>query len=408
MIKPITSIKVTGKRVVVRAGFDVQLKLNPHKETLQVVDDTRVKDILPTLRYLIKQKAKIVIISHLDRPKGWEPAKSMWPVAQDLARLLNYKAVKFSDRMPDYSVPHVNFLTRDITKKDYSQYSKDLRPGDILFLENLRFYAGEKDNDAKFIKTLATFGDIFVQDAFSVVHRKESSVYGIAQKLPSYAGVSLMKEISSLNKLLRSPAHPMVLIMGGAKVEDKAATIQHLAKHADHILVGGALGNSFLAAAGYETGKSRVEDVPLAKELLRNYKSKIVLPADVVVAKDESVHARAVDVSKVHANEIMQDIGPKSVRKFAQFINSAKTLVWNGPMGVIEDKKFWFGSSGIATAFATKSKGAAFGVIGGGETIQVIDRAKVAEYIDHISTGGGSMLEYLAGKKLPGIEVLNK
>jgi phosphoglycerate kinase len=241
-----------------------------------------------------------------------------------------------------------------------------------------------------------------------VVHRKEASVYGLAQKLPSYAGVSLMKEISSLNKILRSPSHPMVLIMGGAKVEDKAATIHHLAKHADYILVGGALGNTFLKAAGYETGKSKTENVAMAKELLRNYKSKIVLPADVVVSKSEAEHARAVDISKVRANEIMNDIGPKSVRKFSQYINRAKTLVWNGPMGIIEEKKFSFGSSGIATAFASKSRGAAFGVIGGGETIQVIDRAKVAEFIDHISTGGGSMLEYLAGKKLPGIEVLEK
>ncbi|MBX4205290.1 MAG: phosphoglycerate kinase, partial [Candidatus Doudnabacteria bacterium] len=413
MIKVITSVKVSGKRVIVRAGFDVQLKegtgFRGQGTEMKVVDDTRIRDILPTLKYLIKQKAKIVIVSHLDRPKGWDTSKSMWPVAQDLARIINYKAVKFSDRIPDYSVPHIYFLTRDIVKRDYSSYSKKIKPGDILFLENMRFYPGEQDNDPKFVKALSAFGDIYINDAFSVAHRKEASTYGIAKKLPSYAGVSLMHEIASLNKVLRNPSHPMVLIMGGAKVADKAGTIHHLAKHADHILVGGALGNSFLKAAGYETGKSTVADVPLARELLRNYKSKIVLPLDAVVAKSETdKNVRSVDVSKVRANENMYDIGPKSVRKFAEYINKGKTLVWNGPMGIIEDKKFSFGSSGIATAFAAKSKGQAFGVIGGGETIQVIDRAKVAEFIDHVSTGGGSMLEYLAGKKLPGIEVLDK
>jgi len=412
MIKPITSIKVSGKRVVVRAGFDVQLKEGPG-DRLQgtgwkVVDNTRIKDILPTLKYLIGQNARIVIISHLGRPEGWDTTKSMWPVAQELGGLLGYKTIKFSDRIPDYAIPHLNFLTRDITKKDYSSFSKQIKPGDILFLENVRFYKGEKENDKKFVKTLASFGDIFVDDAFSVVHRKEASTYGIAQELPSYAGVSLVAEIKSMDRLLRSPESPMVVIMGGAKVVDKAETIENLAKHADHILVGGSLGNSFLAAAGYETGKSRVADLALAKQLLRNYKTKIVLPVDAIVAKSMDDPARAVDVTKVRPNEEMFDIGPKTVRKFATYIKKAKTLVWNGPVGVIENRKFSFGSSGIATAFGARAKGPAYGVVGGGETIEVIDRAHIGQFIDHISTGGGAMLEYLAGKKLPGIEVLNR
>lgn len=394
--------------MVVRAGFDVQLEKKSHHTEFTVVDDTRVRDILPTLKYLIKQKARIVIVSHLGRPEGYDESKSMWPVAEDLARILNYKPVKVTDRLPEYAVPHVYFLASDITKKDYSSMSEKISPGDILFLENARFYKGEQENDPKFVKTLASFGDIYVEDAFSVVHRKEASTYGLAEKLPHYAGVSLLGEIKSLNRLTQNPAHPMVLIMGGAKVADKAGTIKNLAKHADFILVGGALGNSFLKAAGYETGKSKVADVALAKELLRNFKSKIILPADIIVAKSEEGEARACSVAGVRPNENLYDIGPQTVLKFSSYIKKAKTLVWNGPMGIIEMKKFSFGSAGVATAFAARSRGPAFGVVGGGETIQVINREKVAEFIDHVSTGGGAMLEYLAGKKLPGIEILEK
>lgn len=398
---------MTGKRVVVRAGFDVQLEPD-HSGQLHVVDDTRVRDILPTLKFLIREKAKIIIVSHLGRPKGWDESKSMWPVANDLAGLLGYKAVEVTDKLPDYPVYHVYFLKSDLAKSDYSQLSRQLKAGDILFLENIRFYKGEQDNDPKFVETLSEYGDIYVNDAFSVAHRKEASTYGLAAKLPRYAGLSLLAELAALGKILHNPAKPMVLIMGGAKVEDKAETIENLARHVDHILVGGALGNSFLAAAGYEVGKRAPVDVPLAKNLLRNYKEKIVLPVDVVVAKSLNDEARACAVSRVRPNEEMYDIGPQTVRKFATYIKNAKTIVWNGPMGVIEQKKFSYGSSGVAMAFAARSRGKAYGLIGGGETIEVVDQAKVAEFIDHVSTGGGAMLEYLAGKKLPGIEILEK
>lgn len=408
MIKPITKVKVSGKRVLVRAGFDVQLELHPHSQEPKIVDSTRIKDILPTLKYLMEQKSKIVIVSHLGRPEGWDTSKSMWPVAEELARMINYKVIKVEDKLPEYSVPHLYFLTSDITKNDYSAMTKKLKSADILFLENVRFYAGEEKNDANFIKTLASYGDVYVNDAFSAAHRDEASTYGVAEHLPHYAGVSLEKEIKSLDKVMRTPHQPFVMIMGGVKVTDKAETIRHLARHAKYILVGGALGDSFLKAAGYETGKSTVADVALAKELLRNFKSKLVLPVDVVVAKSPKDHARAVDVSKIRSNETIYDIGPKTILKFAQYIKSAKTLVWNGPMGLIEEKRFATGSAALAMVFASKSRGSAYGVIGGGETISVIDKAHVAEFIDHISTGGGAMLEYLAGKKLPALTALEK
>ena len=406
MIKSITSVKVSGKRVLVRAGFDVQLETNPHTEQLQVVDDTRIRDILPTLKYLIDQQAKIVLVSHLGRPEGWDTSKTMWPVAEKLAELINYKVTKVRDKLPDYDVPHIYFYESDITKKNSAKISQSLKNGEILFLENIRFYPGEKANDDKFVNALASFGDIYVDDAFSVVHRKEASTYGVAEKLPHYAGVSLLKEIQSLHKVMNNPHQPFVLIMGGAKVIDKAETITNLAKYAKYILVGGALGNSFLAAFGYDIGKTPVQDVPLARQLLRNYREKIVLPVDVVVAKSEKDHAHSVEVTKVRRDEIMYDVGPKTVLKFSAYIKQAKTLVWNGPMGLIEQKKFSNGSAALATIFAAKSKGSAYGVIGGGETIEVVDRAKVASHIDHISTGGGAMLEFLAGKSLPGIKIL--
>jgi phosphoglycerate kinase len=408
MIKSVTSVKVTGRRVVMRAGFDVPLKQSREKETFEVADENRIKDALPTIEYLIKQKAKIVIISHLGRPKGeWVKEKSMWPVAHDLARLLKRKAVKVSGKLPTYNIPHIYFFESDITKKDYSGLVKKLKEGDILFLENMRFYKGEEDNDKDFVETLAAYGEVYVNDAFSVAHRKEASTYGVAQKLKPYAGVSLLNEIKALDRVLKNPQKPMVVVMGGAKIADKVDTIHALAKHAQYVCIGGAIANAFIAAKGYEIGKSKVAEVPLAKELMRDYKSKIVLPVDVVVAKNPKDHARVVPLDKIRSDDCIYDIGPKTVSKFSELIKEGKTLVWNGPMGLIEEPKFTFGSKAIAHIFAWRAKGPAFGVVGGGESVEVVHMAKVAEFIDHVSTGGGAMLEYLGGKTLPGIKVLD-
>jgi phosphoglycerate kinase len=408
MIKSITSVKPAGKRVLMRAGFDVPLKLSKEKEIFEVADENRIKSALPTIEYLIKNKSKIIIISHLGRPDGqWLKEKSMWPVAQDLARLLNRKAVRVSDKLPAYGVPHVYFFETDITKKDFSPLTKKMKAGDILFLENMRFYKGEEENDKSFIETLAKYGDLFVSDAFSVAHRKEASTFGVAQKLKPYAGIALMQEISALNKVLKNPHKPMVVVMGGAKISDKVDTIHALAKHAQHVCIGGAIANAFIAAKGYEIGKSKVAEIPLAKELLRNYRDKLVLPIDLVVAKSPKDNARVVTIDKILPNDSVYDIGPKTVSKFSELIKTGKTIVWNGPMGLIEEPKFAFGSKAIAHIFAWRAKGPAFGVVGGGESVEVVHMAKVAEFIDHVSTGGGAMLEYLSGKTLPGIKVLD-
>ena len=408
MIKSITSVNVAGRRVIVRVGFDVPLVLNIHTENLEVIDDARIKDTLDTIKYLIDNRAKIILISHLGRPKGWEDKKSLWPVALKLSELLNIKAVKVSNRLPDYKVPHLNFLETDITKKDYSDFSNQINPGDVLFLENLRFYEGEETNDEGFIKTLAKFGDIYVNEAFSVCHRKESSIYGLPLELPSYAGISLQKEIASLKKIVKNPKQPLVLIMGGAKIEDKIETINFLGKSAAYFLFGGGLANTFLKAKGYEIGKSICGDINIAKELLRNFKEKIILPVDLVVAQSLEAKPRLAKPDKILSNESIYDIGPETIRKYAEYVKTAKTLVWNGPFGIIEEPRYAFGSKSIAHVFAAQSKGRAFGLAGGGETIEVIDMAKVGQFIDHISMGGGAMLEFLAGKKLPGIKALER
>ena len=385
MIKPITSVKTTGRRVIVRAGFDVPV------ENGKVLDDTRIKDALPTLKYLIEQKAKIVIISHLGRPEAWEKGKSMAPVAEKLGELLKTKII---------------FLTDDITKKDLSEMSQDLKPGSILFLENIRFYPGEEGNDESFAKLLAKFGDLYVEEAFSVAHHKATSNYGLAKLLPAYAGLGLLREISALKKIILNPPQPLIVVLGGAKIDDKIETLNNLGKHAEHILVGGAIANTFLKALGYEIGNSKASNPATAKEILRHYKHKIVLPVDVVVADSQDDKAIAVRIDKVKKHQIILDIGPESIRKFSTYIKHAKTLIWNGPFGLIEKSKFATGSKALAHIFASRCQGRAYGIIGGGETVEVFDQAKVSHFVDHISTGGGAMLEFLAGKSLPGIKVL--
>jgi phosphoglycerate kinase len=406
MIKSITSVKVASRRVIVRAGFDVPLKKNGHTEKWEVADSTRIKDALPTLKYLIEQEARIIIMAHLGRPEGSDPTKSLWTVAENLGEFLDYKVIKIKDKLPGENSQTINFLTGDITKENYSGLSKQIPPGSILFLENLRFYPGEKKNDQKFIEILGSFGDIYVDEAFSNAHREDASMFGLAKKLPGYAGISFLKEIKSLERVIKNPAKPLVVMMGGIKIEDKVQTLNNLAKHASHIILGGGLANTFLKAKGFEIGKSKASNVALAKELLRNFKDKIILPVDVVVATNLEAKPRSVMAEKVGVEDMIFDIGPKSIRKFSGIVKEAKTLIWNGPFGLLENARYAHGSKAMAQVFASRSKGKAFGVVGGGETIEAVDQAKVVQFIDHVSTGGGAMLEFLAGKKLPAIKAL--
>ncbi|MGE5298016.1 MAG: phosphoglycerate kinase [Acidobacteriaceae bacterium] len=409
MIKVVTTVKFKNAAVLLRAGFDVPLKQLKEKNEWVVADNTRIKDCLPTIQYLIGQRAKIILLSHLDRPKGQVVSdKSMWPVAFELAGLLGLKPVRVKDVLPAYSIPHLYFLDSDITKKDYSPLVSKMKPGDILFLENLRFYPGEEEGDRQFIETLAKFGKFYVNEAFSVAHRKEASMFGLPSKLTAYVGISFAKEIAALDRLIKNPAQPFVVIMGGVKVEDKVDTINYLGDKAQKLLLGGAIGNGFIKALGYEIGQSKAADESVAKQIYRNFKDKIVLPEDVVVAKTETDNPRVVTLDKVLPNETIFDIGPKTVARFSGEISKAKTVVWNGPLGKIEVSKFAFGSKAMARAIAGVGKGKAFTVVGGGETALAVDMTHVSEFIDHISTGGGALLEYLAGKKLPAIKALEQ
>jgi len=409
MIKSIDKVKVAGRRVIVRAGFDVPLKKNAHTDEREVVDDTRIRNALPTLQYLIDQKAKIIILAKLGRPEGkWDMELSSWPVALALGKLLNYKTVKIKDRLPDYDVNHIFFLSEDITKHDYSELSKKIPNGSILYLENMFFYPGEEECDEKFAHVLKKFGDVYVEEAFASAHHKAASNYNLPKEMPAYAGISLLKEINSLHRVMKRPQNPFVVIMGGIKIEDKVETLKNLAENATHIIVGGGIANTFLKAQGFEVGKSKISDIKTAKELIRNYKHKIILPVDVVVAHHEMGLPRAVNIENVKANDMILDVGPKSIRKYSTIFKNAKTLVWNGPFGILENPHFAHGSKAIALMFAARSKGKAFGVVGGGETLEAINKAKVGEFIDHLSMGGGAMLEFLAGKTLPGIKVLEK
>jgi phosphoglycerate kinase len=406
MIKSITSVKVSGRRVVVRAGFDVPLEKNSKTGNWDVADETRIKDALPTIKHLLTQKAKVVIISHLGRPEGWDKEKSLLPAAIKLGEMLCMQTVEVTDSLSGHNSARVYFVTSDITQKDYSLLTHDMKDGDILFLENMRFYKGEETNDQKFINTIASFGDLYVNEAFSVAHRKESSTYGIAEKLPAYAGLGFLKEIEILSRLIRTPHAPFIFMFGGAKAEDKIQVIEFLSQQVAHFLIGGASANAFLAAKGFEVGKSKVSGIEAARQVLRNLGHKIILPVDVVVAKDEQGQAQHKRITEIQPDDMIYDIGPETIRNYSKYIKSASTLVWNGPFGLFENPKFAAGSRALAQIFAARSKGQAFGVVGGGETVELFDQTKSSNFVDHISTGGGAMLEFLAGKKLPAIKVL--
>jgi 3-phosphoglycerate kinase len=407
MIKSIEKINVENRRVIVRVGFDVPLEKHIQSEDLIVADDLRIRDALSTLKYLIKSRAKVILISHLGRPKGREQEKSMWPTAVKLSELLGLKIVRIDERLPDYKVNQLYFLQSDIEQKDYSELSSKIKFGDILFLENLRFYKGEEENSDAFVNILGKFGDIYVNEAFSVAHRKAASTYGLPKIMQGFAGTSFIKEVDNLSKIIKNPPKPMVVIMGGAKLDDKIQVIEYLAKNTDKFLVGGGIANSFLKAQGYEIGKSICGDISSAKELYRNYRNKIVLPLDVVVAKDENSSPRLSEVHKVLPSEIIYDVGPRTIREYAGFIKDAKCIVWNGPFGKFEIKRYAFGSRNIAELLAQRGRKHAYILVGGGETNEIINSINAGMFVDHQSMGGGAMLEFLAGKKLPAVEVLD-
>lgn len=400
---------LSGKTVLLRTDLDA-----PHDGN-KIMNDYRIQRSLETIKFLQEHGAKIIAISKLGRPKksdNWEgrdQSESLRPVAEHLANLLGKKPLAVSNKIPKYDVGHLILFTGDIRLKENLQVVKEAPQKDLILLENIRFYPEEETLDQNFAKLLASMADIYVEDAFAVVHRTETSVSELPKFLPAYAGLNLEREIKSLDKAMELKASPFVLMMAGIKISDKVGAIRNLGKDANHILLGGGLANLFLKSKGYEIGCSKVETdkQSLAEELLRNYKDKIILPIDVVVGSEDYTNPRVVMIEQVKKDDLILDIGPKTILEFSKYIKNAKKMVWNGPMGLFEKKPFSQGTMSLALLFASKCDENCFGVAGGGDTLEAIAAAKIGEHISFISTGGGAMLEYLAGEKLPGITALN-
>ncbi|MDP3244782.1 MAG: phosphoglycerate kinase [bacterium] len=428
-----------NKRVLLRVDFNVPV-LSPTKASgkqnrasrlsganIGIADDTKIRSALPTIEYLLSKGAEIVLVSHLGRPGIMQNAKCKMQNYNAKLKIIKKTNKQFSllpiAKYLDRLIGRVKFFGEAIGSEQLKNNLKKIKVGTVAVLENVRFYDGEEKNDPKFAKELASLADVYVNDAFAVCHRAHASTAGVTKFLPSYAGLLLEKEIKALSGLLQKPKKPFVALMGGAKISDKIAVIENLSKKADKILLGGALVNNFFKAMGYEVGASLVESegVKLAKSLLKS--KKIILPVDVVIGKENGEGAKVVNVQLKTQNSKLKtttknvklicdkpyailDIGPKTILEYAKWLKKAKTLVWNGPMGLFEIKPYSHGTLALGRLFAARSKGKAFGVTGGGETLQALNQTGIGEYVDWISTGGGAMLEFLGGAKLPGVEVL--
>ncbi len=391
-IRTVNQLELKGKKVFIRVDFNV-----PQDERGAITDDTRIRLSLPTIRYAIKEGGKIILASHLGRPKGKrEPKYSLAPVAERLSVLLE-KRVK---------------LAEDCVGEEVRRQIEGMGDGDVLLLENLRFHPEEEKNDETFSKALASLCDVYVNDAFGAAHRAHASTEGMTRFVNTKgAGFLMMKEIESLERALVSPETPYVAILGGAKVSDKIGLIQNLLDKVTTLLVGGGMAYTFLKAKGFDVGKSLVEadQIGFSLRLLEKAdgRVKFVLPADHLAAERMDVRAerRIVRNGEIPAGWVCLDIGPETIRSFTEEIRSAKTIVWNGPMGVFEMEPFRRGTFAVAEAVAGSS---AFSIVGGGDSVAAVNQAGVADRINHISSGGGASLEFLEGRKLPGIEALEK
>ena len=384
--KSVKDIDVKGKRVLVRVDFNVPLKDG------KVADDTRIRAALPTINYLIEQGAALILCSHLGRPKdGPDPVFSLKPVAEYLGNMIG-KKVAFAE---------------DCVGSAAEKAVADLKPGDVLVLENTRFHKEEKKNDPEMAKQLASLADIFVNDAFGSAHRAHASTEGVTKFLPAVAGFLLEKEIKYLDQAIEDPKRPFVAILGGAKVSDKIGVIKNLLTKADTVLIGGGMANTFFKAQGYPVADSLVEDDVLdtARELVKEGGSKLRLPVDVVIADkfDNDAKMKIMDVGPVPDGWRILDVGPETVKNFSKVISEAGTVVWNGPMGVFEMPNFAKATFAVAKAVADSD---AVSIIGGGDSAAAIAQSGLADKISHISTGGGASLEMLEGIQLPGLAAL--
>ena len=390
--KTVRDIDVAGKKVLVRCDFNVPLD----GETGTITDNRRIRAAIPTIQYLIDHNAKVILCSHLGRPKGEvNPKYSLKPVAVELSKLLG-KEVK---------------LAKDVIGEDAQKLTSEIKEGEVVLLENVRFHKEEEKNDPEFAKKLASFAEIYVNDAFGTAHRAHASTAGVADYLPAVSGFLIEKELEFLGSSLENPERPFVAILGGAKVSDKIGVIENLIEKVDTLIIGGGMAYTFYKAQGHHIGTSICEEdkLDLATSLLKKAEEKgvkLLLPVDNHVSSEHSNDGedRFVESTEIPDGFMGLDIGPKTIENFKNAIKNAKTVLWNGPLGVTEFSKFAEGTRAIATALAESD---AVTIIGGGDSAAAVEKMGLADKMTHISTGGGASLEFLEGKVLPGIDCLN-
>ncbi|MCA0984609.1 phosphoglycerate kinase [Halobacillus yeomjeoni] len=388
--KTIRDVEVQGKTVFCRVDFNVPMSGK------EVTDDTRIKAALPTIKHLTGNGAKVILASHLGRPKG-EAVEELRldPVANRLSDLLGQTVTK----------------TDEVHGDEVNQALSEMENGDVLLIENVRFHPGEEKNDADLAKAFADMADLYVNDAFGAAHRAHASTAGVAEHLPAVAGFLMEKEINVLGQALSDPERPFTAIIGGAKVKDKIGVIDNLIDKVDHLIIGGGLAYTFIKARGYEIGKSLLEEdkIDLAKEYMKKAEDKGVnfhMPEDVIVADDfsDSANTKEVGIDSIPSDWEALDIGPKTREKYDQIIKDSKLVIWNGPMGVFELETFANGTKAVANALANTE---GYTVIGGGDSAAAVEKFGYADDMDHVSTGGGASLEFMEGKELPGVALLN-
>ena len=388
--KTVKDIDLKGKKVFVRCDFNV-----PMDENQNITDNTRIVAALPTIKYLLEQNCKLILASHLGRPKGeFKPEFSLAPVAKELSKLLGQEVI----------------MAKDVIGEDACEKAANLKEGEILLLENVRFHKEETDNDPEFCKKLASMAEVYVNDAFGTAHRAHASTTGIASYLPAVSGFLIEKELKFLGNAVNNPERPFVAILGGAKVSDKIGVIDSLLEKVDTLMIGGGMAYTFFKAQGYEVGNSicEMDKLDLAKEAMEKAKQKgvkLLLPVDTKVGKEfkPDTESKIVSYTEIPADWEGFDIGPETIKMFEEELRKAKTVVWNGPLGLFEFDQFAIGTNAIAKVLSEID---ATTIIGGGDSAAAVKKAGLEDKMTHISTGGGASLEFLEGKKLPGIEAL--
>lgn len=388
--KTVKDIDLKGKKVFVRCDFNV-----PMDENRNITDNTRIVAALPTIKYLLEQNCKLILASHLGRPKGeYKPEYSLAPVAKELSKLLGKEVI----------------MANDVVGEDATSKASNLKEGEILLLENVRFHKEETENDTEFSKKLASMAEVFVNDAFGTAHRAHSSTTGIASYLPAVSGFLIEKELKFLGNAVNNPERPFVAILGGAKVSDKIGVIDSLLEKVDTLMIGGGMAYTFFKAQGYEVGNSicEMDKLDLAKSAMEKAKQKgvkLMLPVDTKIGKEfkADTESKTVEYTEIPADWEGFDIGAETIKMFSDELRNAKTVIWNGPLGLFEFDQFAIGTNEIAKVLSEID---ATTIIGGGDSAAAVKKAGLEDKMTHISTGGGASLEFLEGKKLPGIEAL--